>query len=145
MADCSTTSASLGCGDGRSPISNIHRDQVYAILLLLPPESVVAFAMSCKKFRSMASSDALWESLCVREWGPTSVGWFKSSENHRHLPWMRLFQMVSRSDSVSCRRLCSDSLECPDPRASHSLNFLSDSLVLFGGGCEGGQSLNISH
>lgn len=46
--------------------------------------------------------------------------------------------------SVSCLRLTpvDDDMVAPTPRASHSLSFLSDCLVLFGGGCEGGRHLD---
>lgn len=49
-------------------------------------------------------------------------------------------------DSVSCHRISDldgdgddeKSSSFPIPRASHSLNFVYDHLVLFGGGCQGG-------
>lgn len=43
-------------------------------------------------------------------------------------------------DSVRCHRL--SDLDFPSARASHSLNFVSDCLVLFGGGSEGGRHLD---
>ncbi|KAG9143880.1 hypothetical protein Leryth_016086 [Lithospermum erythrorhizon] len=48
-------------------------------------------------------------------------------------------------DTVYCHRILSelDGDEVfPSPRASHSLNFVSGCLVLFGGGCEGGRHLD---
>ena len=71
----------------------------------------------------------------------------KSSTNNQQFPWMRLYKQVSLLDSISCHKLTDpDSTQSllPSPRASHSLNFVSDCLVLFGGGCEGGQSLSLS-
>lgn len=67
----------------------------------------------------------------------------KSSVNNQHLPWMRLYKQVSQLDSICCHKLCNPDPESvlPSARASHSLNFVSDCLVLFGGGCEGGQSI----
>lgn len=67
----------------------------------------------------------------------------KSSTSYQQLPWMRLYKEVSLLDSVSCHKLSDPDGELvfPSPRASHSLNFVSDCLVLFGGGCEGGQSI----
>uniref|UniRef100_A0A803PBD4 F-box domain-containing protein n=1 Tax=Cannabis sativa TaxID=3483 RepID=A0A803PBD4_CANSA len=139
MAD-SRTSFSNG-----SPITKIAQDHLFTILLLLPIDSIVAFAMSCKKFRVLATSDALWESICRRDWGPTSVDALKSSNHYQNqMPWMRLYKQFSQLDSVSCYKLSDTDakIEFPDPRASHSLNFVSDCLVLFGGGYEGGRHLD---
>ena len=43
-------------------------------------------------------------------------------------------------DSVCCHKLSypHGDLDFPKARASHSLNFVSDCLILFGGGCDGG-------
>ena len=60
---------------------------------------------------------------------------------------MVLFKRVCKLDSVSCHRISNlddddeeeeSSSLLPLPRASHSLNFVTDYLVLFGGGREGG-------
>jgi hypothetical protein len=63
-----------------------------------------------------------------------------NTKNNQQLPWMRLYKQVSQLDSVSCHKLSDPDSELmlPTPRASHCLNFVSDCLVLFGGGCEGG-------
>lgn len=60
------------------------------------------------------------------------------------LPWMRLFQRVYKLVSVHCHRISDldEESSLPLPRASHSLHFVSDYLVLFGGGREGGEPLN---
>lgn len=139
MAETSSRSLSNG-----SPMTNITQDHLFTILLLLPTDSILSFAMTCKRFRALASSDALWESVCRRDWGPNSVDSLKSSNlrfQHQQLPWMRLYKQVSQLDSVSLHNLAypGTELALPRPRASHSLNFVSDYLVLFGGGCEGGQ------
>ncbi|EPS74040.1 hypothetical protein M569_00714, partial [Genlisea aurea] len=130
-----------------STITNIPQDHIFSILLLLPTESILCFAMTCKKSRSLAYSDALWESICRRDWGQEPVDALRaSSSNPRHLqqlPWMKLYLQVRRLDSVFCRRLLSEEDEIlPNPRASHSLNLVSGFFVLFGGGCEGGQHLD---
>uniref|UniRef100_A0A803M9S7 Uncharacterized protein n=2 Tax=Chenopodium quinoa TaxID=63459 RepID=A0A803M9S7_CHEQI len=60
------------------------------------------------------------------------------------MPWMKLYKQVAQLGSVSCLKL-SDPVThslSPCPRASHSLNFVSNCLVLFGGGCEGGRHLD---
>lgn len=60
------------------------------------------------------------------------------------VPWMRLYRQVTQLESVSCRNISDPDgdLVLPNPRASHSLNFVSNCLVLFGGGCEGGRHLD---
>ncbi|XP_062110871.1 F-box/kelch-repeat protein At1g51550 [Humulus lupulus] len=136
---------SRACFGNGSPITKIAQDHLFTILLLLPIDSVVAFAMTCKRFRVLATSDALWESICRRDWGPSSVDALKSSNHYQNqMPWMRLYKQVSQLDSVSCYKLSDTDakMEFPDPRASHSLNFVSDCLVLFGGGYEGGRHLD---
>lgn len=138
-----------------SPITNIAQDHLFSILLLLPIDSILSFAMSCKRFRSFTYSDSLWESICRRDWGSTSVDAIKSAsasasadsrqhQQHNQLPWMELYRQVYQLDSVSCNRLSDPDgdLVFPGPRASHSLNFVSGCLVLFGGGCEGGRHLD---
>lgn len=60
------------------------------------------------------------------------------------VPWMRLYRQVTQLESLSCRNISDPDgdLVLPKPRASHSLNFVSNCLVLFGGGCEGGRHLD---
>ncbi|XWS19245.1 hypothetical protein CRYUN_Cryun32bG0114100 [Craigia yunnanensis] len=147
MAETSTTASTSNFNNG-SPISNLAPDHLFTILLLLPIESILSFAMTCKKFRYLASSNTLWESICRRDWGTTAVDALQSSfhgdEDHQLLPWIRLYKQVSQLDSVCCYKLSEPDLDLvlPSPRASHSLNFVSGCLVLFGGGCEGGRHLD---
>lgn len=127
-----------------SPITNIAQDYLLTILLLLPIDAILSLSMTCKRLRALTSSDTLWKSLCKRDLGSTCVDALKSS-NHHQFPWMRLYKQVSQMDSVCCRSLYDphdEDLDFPKARASHSLNFVSDCLVLFGGGCEGGQFLS---
>ncbi|KAL6137278.1 hypothetical protein ACLB2K_062570 [Fragaria x ananassa] len=138
------TSTSSNC-NGSSPLTQIAQDHLFSILLLLPVDSILSFAMTCKKFRALTASDTLWEYICQRDWGPRSVEALKASNSNQQFPWMRIYKQVSGVDSVYCHRLCADpdaELVFPTPRASHSLNFVSDCLVLFGGGCEGGRHLD---
>ncbi|EEF43552.1 F-box/kelch-repeat protein At1g51550 [Ricinus communis] len=135
-----SSSSSSSPSPSSCPMINIAQDHLFTILLLLPIDSILSFGMTCKRFTSLTSSDALWESICKRDWGPTSVDALKN----QHFPWMRLYKQVSLLDTISCHKLSdpdTDSL-LPSPRASHSLNFISDCLVLFGGGCEGGRHLD---
>jgi hypothetical protein len=113
-------------------------------LLLLPVDSILSFSMTCKRYKSLACSDSLWEALCEREWGPTSVDALKLSSLRDGFSWMLMFQRVYKMDSVCCHKISDpddddeESSSFPIPRASHSLNFVNDHLVLFGGGCQGG-------
>ncbi|KAF6155631.1 hypothetical protein GIB67_034726 [Kingdonia uniflora] len=140
-----------------SHISNITHDHIFSILLLLPINSVLSFSMTCKRFKSLGTSDTLWETICRREWGNSFVDAILSSSSSSSsssaavmgddvMYWKRLYCEVSKLGSVSCLRLaCVDDdgvEEFPSPRASHSLNFVSNCLVLFGGGCEGGRHLD---
>lgn len=57
---------------------------------------------------------------------------------------MKMYNRVLHLESVAWHNLSElggGEMLLPSPRASHSLNFVSDCLVLFGGGCEGGKSL----
>lgn len=125
-----------------SSIIQMDREHLISILLLLPVESIMSFSMTCRRLRFMASSDSLWKEICRRDWGGGVVDAFVtsvSSDDRREISWKRLYHRVSQAGFLSCRRLLVKDGISPRPRASHSLNFVSDCLVLFGGGCEGGQ------
>ncbi|KAL0414955.1 UNVERIFIED_CONTAM: F-box/kelch-repeat protein [Sesamum latifolium] len=128
-----SSSSSSNSNNGSSPITRIPQDHLFSILLLLPIESILCFAMTCKKLKSLAYSDSLWESICRRDWGQPPVDALKVS-NH---PWKKLYQQVYQLDSVFCHRLLAEIPDgdemLPSPRASHSLNLVSGCLVLFGG------------
>ena len=124
-----------------SPIVNLAKDHIFTILLLLPVDSILSFSMTCKILRSLTSSDSLWKSICRREWGRTALDALEASySNQQYLPWKKLFKQVYELDCVCCHKLSDPDgdLVVPNPRASHSLNFVSDCLVVYGGGCEGG-------
>lgn len=146
MAESSSSSSSNNSVSlSSSPVTRIPQDHLFSILLLLPIESILSFSMTCKKLKSLADSDSLWESVCRRDWGNTPVETLKASN---HLPWKKLYQQVYQLDSVFCRRLLTDTSDgtqsFPTPRASHSLNLVSGCLLLFGGGCTGGPSFSLS-
>ncbi|XP_010545610.1 PREDICTED: F-box/kelch-repeat protein At1g51550-like [Tarenaya hassleriana] len=130
-------------GSSSTPIMNLAQDHLFAILHLLPVDSILSFSMTCKRFRDLACSDGLWEAVCRRKWGPATVEALKSSSRDG-FAWMKLFERVRKLDSVCCHVIPNPDAESllPSPRASHSLNFVTDYLVLFGGGCEGGRHLD---
>ncbi|XP_057969212.1 F-box/kelch-repeat protein At1g51550 [Malania oleifera] len=144
----SSSAATTDVDDSKSSITHVAQDHLFSILLLLPVDSILSFSMTCRRFRSLSCSGTLWESICRRDWGNAPVDALKSSAEANHhrlqLPWMNLYQQVYRLDTVSCYRLPHPDGEMlfPRPRASHSLNLVSDCLVLFGGGCEGGRHLD---
>nr|GLL17875.1 F-box/kelch-repeat protein At1g51550 [Ipomoea trifida] len=129
-----------------SPISNIAKDHLFSILLLLPIDSILSFAMTCRRFKSLSCSDSLWESICRRDWGQSSVDSLKPFlETKQGISWKNIYHQIHQLDSLCCSRILSNPQTeelLPRPRASHSLNFVSNCLVLFGGGCEGGRHLD---
>lgn len=130
---------------GSSIITNIAHDYLLTIILLLPIDAILSLSMTCKRFKAITSSDTLWKSLCKRDLSCTCVdSLLNSCSNQNHqFQWMKLYKQVSLMDSVCCHKLSYSSVgdldsDLPKTRASHSLNFVSDSLVLFGGGSNGG-------
>ncbi|KAJ1698017.1 hypothetical protein LUZ63_006529 [Rhynchospora breviuscula] len=126
-------------------LDHLDHDHMTSILLLLPFDSIISFALTCKKFKSLAFSESLWELLCRRDWGSGTIDSLLAtlSENERReFSYRKLYEKVSMLGSLSCRRLICKGDAFPKPRASHSLNLVSDWLVLFGGGCEGGRHLD---
>lgn len=127
-----------------SPITNIPQDYIFTIILLLPIDAVLSLSMTCKRFKAITSSDTLWKSLCKRDLGSACVDSLLKSCNSNHhvhqFSWMKLYKQVYKIDSVCCHKLSypHGDLDFPKARASHSLNFVSDCLVLFGGGSDGG-------
>ncbi|KAG9449219.1 hypothetical protein H6P81_009184 [Aristolochia fimbriata] len=130
--------------NGKSSITRLAHDHVFYILHLLPVESILCFSMTCKRFRAISSSDGFWQSICRRDLGSSSVDDLVASYEAecRKIHWKKLYQQVLQFESVLCARLAGKDGISPRPRASHSLNCVSNCLVLFGGGCEGGRHLD---
>lgn len=117
-------------------------DQLLLILMLLPVQSILYLGMTCKRFSSLLSqSDTLWQSLCIRDWNFQDLGVAAADDDDNSCSkFKKMYRRLHQLQSVSCHVL---SLPDPDvypgPRASHSFNFLSGSLLfLFGGGSDGG-------
>ncbi|KAD4889446.1 hypothetical protein R6Q59_037197 [Mikania micrantha] len=144
MAASGTSTDRINGDDASSLITDISHDHLFSILLLLPLESILSFAMTCKKTITLTRSHTLWKSLCARDWGHSTVDTIitasSPSSSSSSLDWNRLYQRLRNLDRVSCFEL-TDTFG-PSPRASHSLNFFSGCLLLFGGGCEGGRHLD---
>ncbi|KAI3521256.1 hypothetical protein L1887_10717 [Cichorium endivia] len=140
MADDAASTSSIT--RSFTSITDISHDHLFSILLLLPLESILSFAMTCKKTTRLTHSHTLWKSICTRDWGHSAVDALVNSSSSPHsIDWKRLYQRLRNLDRVSCYKL-TDSENSPGPRASHSLNFFSGCLVLFGGGSEGGRHLD---
>ncbi|KAJ4867215.1 F-box/kelch-repeat protein [Raphanus sativus] len=134
MTEIASTSSGRGHHQSPpAPIMNLADDHLFTVLLLLPVDSILSFSATCKRFRNLACSDSLG-SPCGGESGASSAESVKSSSSST---WMNLKPRRDDDDDVS-----SSSLLLPLPRASHSLNFVTDYLVLFGGGREGGRHLD---
>ncbi|CDO97746.1 unnamed protein product [Coffea canephora] len=147
----SKESSSSSPGTAAATVCRIPDDHIFSILLRLPIDSILCFGMTCRRLRSLTYSDALWESICRRDWGSSSVDdLIKAHDPSIPIAWQNLYQQLHQLDSVYCRRLLAAAAPAtppapdmvPSPRASHSLNFVSGCLLLFGGGCEGGLSLS---
>ncbi|KAK9066132.1 hypothetical protein SSX86_013453 [Deinandra increscens subsp. villosa] len=130
-------------------ITDISHDHLLSILLLLPLQSILSFAMTSKKTITLTRSHTLWKSVCARDWGHSAVESIirSSSSSSSSSPppdWNRLYQRLRNLDRVSCFNLLTGTGtgHTPTPRASHSLNFFSGCLLLFGGGCDGGRHLD---
>jgi hypothetical protein len=123
------------------PIAQLGYDQVLSVLCLLPADAVLSFSATCRVFRAWASSDALWEALCRRDWGARAAAALAERRRveRRGAPWRRVYAEVARLSALSARRVPVKGAS-PRPRASHSLNLVAGWLVLFGGGCEGGNN-----
>lgn len=57
-------------GNPGSVINLLGHDHLVLILERLSIRSVLSFGLACKQGLELACSDALWASLCKREWGP---------------------------------------------------------------------------
>lgn len=122
-------------------IHSLGGDQLLAILERLPVPCILAFGMTCKRFRELANTDALWSRICRREWGSSAVdAWpcLGSSEDFR---WKNLHRQMLALGSVTWHRLHQGDV-APAPRASHSMITTSEKIVVFGGGHDGGRHLD---
>lgn len=127
--------------EAAAPVEHLGYDQVLSILRRLPAEAVLSFAATCRAFRAWASSDVLWEALFRRDCGGRAAA--ALAERRRDRPWRRVYADVARLGALSARRLRVKGVS-PRPRASHSLNLVAGWLVVFGGGCEGGNCTRVT-
>jgi hypothetical protein len=76
------------------------------VLRLLPAEAVLSFSATSRVFRAWASSDALWEALCRRDWGAHAAAALAEPrrEERGGAPWRRVYAEVARLSALSCAR-----------------------------------------
>lgn len=110
------------------------------ILQCLPSPSVLAFGMTCRRFRDLADSDALWALLCKQEWGRRAIDAWPSVDNP-NTGWKRMHRQMLALSSVAWHRLHQGDT-CPAARASHSMATVSWTMAIFGGGYDGGRHLD---
>lgn len=116
-------------------------DQILGILQKLPVRSILAFGMTCSRFRGLADSDALWALVFRREWGNRTVdAWLDLGRNIK-IGWKGLHRQMLALGSITWHRLYQGDF-APPARASHSLVSFSDKVTIFGGGYDGGRHLD---
>jgi hypothetical protein len=69
----SRSKSSLENGAAGCLIHALGHDHLVLILERLSIRSVLSFALTCKQGRELACCDAVWGSLCRREWGPQTM------------------------------------------------------------------------
>ncbi|PWA56677.1 F-box domain, cyclin-like protein [Artemisia annua] len=138
----SSSSSSSSNSSSKTTITEIlSEDQLVSILFLLPLESILSFAMTCKKTNLLLeSNNGLWKTICNRDWAHSTLDAFLSNNNI--WDWRSLYQRLRNLDRISCLSSPSTSEVGPTARASHSLNYFKGCLLLFGGGSEGGRHLD---
>eukprot|EP00250_Pteridium_aquilinum_P004973 c15143_g1_i1 orf=183-1580(-) len=116
-------------------------DQILGILEKLPILSVLAFGMTCHRFRDLADSDALWALVCRREWGNRAVDAWLDVGGNINIGWKSLHRQMLALSSITWNRLHQGDF-APPPRASHSMVSFSERVIIFGGGYDGGRHLD---
>lgn len=133
-------------GNGHNPnsaecsLAFLGLDQILVILQFLPVQSLIAFGLTCKRFKEIAEGDSLWAFICVREWGSRAVhSWPKHGKERGGWKWV--YRQMLMLKAGSWRKVEQGGVS-PAPRASHSLCTVAGNLIVFGGGCQGGRHLD---
>ena len=124
-----------------SPFSTLQTDHLVRILQLLDTRSVVAFSHTCKQNRDVAISDAVWKVLCHQEWGSESCNQIPHGIIER-AGWFGLWSDMATLDSATWREVPQLGPR-PNVRASHSMSSVYGSLLIYGGGCDGGRMVRM--
>jgi F-box-like len=101
-------------------LEQLDHDHITSVLLLLPFDSILSFAQTCKKFKSLALSESLWKLVCRRDWGNGMIDSFLETlleRERRELSFRKLYEKVSMVGSLSSTRLVCKSGALPMPRA----------------------------
>ncbi|MCO5612601.1 hypothetical protein L7F22_066869 [Adiantum nelumboides] len=127
---------STGCS-----ICCLEADQLLVILQKLPLLSILAFGMTCRRFRVLVDSDTLWAHVCRQEWGNIAVdAWLKFGRNAK-VGWKSLHRQMLALKSITWQRLQQGDIS-PSARASHSMVSFFEKVTVFGGGYNGGRHLD---
>ncbi|KAG6550117.1 hypothetical protein Mapa_008073 [Marchantia paleacea] len=126
--------------DGESGIGLLGADQILAIIQHLPIQAVISFGMTCKRYKAIAETDALWLNICKREWGSRAVEAWPSAGRQK-AGWKGLYRQMVVLGAAAWQRVQQGPVS-PTPRASHTMNVVDGRITIFGGGCDGGRHLD---
>ncbi|OAE20955.1 hypothetical protein AXG93_3846s1140 [Marchantia polymorpha subsp. ruderalis] len=121
--------------DGESGIGLLGADQILAIIQHLPIQAVISFGMTCKRYKAIAETDALWLNICKREWGSRAVEAWPSAGRQK-AGWKGLYRQMVVLGAAAWQRVQQGPVS-PTPRASHTMNVVNGRITIFGGGCDG--------
>ncbi|KAH7438474.1 hypothetical protein KP509_04G016300 [Ceratopteris richardii] len=127
---------------GRSlSIHDLGSDQILAILERLSVPCILAFGMTCRKFKDLADTDALWSRIYRREWGSAAVDAWHHLGTSETVKWKEVHRQMLALGSITWHMLHQGDI-APAPRASHSMLTTADRIFIFGGGHDGGRHLD---
>ncbi|CAM8986491.1 unnamed protein product [Rhodiola kirilowii] len=104
MADSSSTSSVASYGG--ASIIYLSQDQLFSILLLLPVDSILSFALTCKRIQVVGVFRfAMGACMPPRPWGQACVDAMKSSFKPGNgwgseISWLQVYKQVKQLDSV---------------------------------------------
>ncbi|KAL3699520.1 hypothetical protein R1sor_017542 [Riccia sorocarpa] len=126
--------------DGEHGIGLLGADQILTIIQHLPIQSIIAFGMTCKRYKAISETDALWVHVCKREWGSRAVDAWPTSGRQK-VGWKGLYRQMLLLGAAAWQRMQQGPV-FPTPRASHTMNVVKGKVTIFGGGSDGGRHLD---
>eukprot|EP00271_Cylindrocystis_brebissonii_P020288 TRINITY_DN6657_c0_g2_i1.p1 TRINITY_DN6657_c0_g2~~TRINITY_DN6657_c0_g2_i1.p1 ORF type:complete len:884 (+),score=140.35 TRINITY_DN6657_c0_g2_i1:1159-3810(+) len=134
---------------GRTGLSLLQEDHLLNILQRLPVSSIISFSMTCQQYHTVALQDAVWQSVCAREWGPLDATIMELVGSGGSGAWARFYKEMCGLESATWARVEQGGgagegamKGRPKARASHSMSAVGGTLALYGGGSEGGRHLD---
>eukprot|EP00897_Mesotaenium_endlicherianum_P008169 jgi/Mesen1/7380/ME000382S06584 len=136
-ADVAATKKAARLGEKESLLA-LEPDHLVLIFQLLPAEAVLSVAMTCRRVREVAQSDAVWSTLCKRD---LEIDVAKLPDAVRDSKSMAgIYKDMMLVENAKWHRLELTGA-VPKARASHSIVASGGNLVLYGGGSDGGRHL----